>query len=92
MLSKTVRIYQQKYAYSLFTFQGGEDYDNYGIDWDQAAGEVEPDLVEVPETTTVLSEAQVEEIRGLIPENVTINNAIDIFTNILNRTLEYVNL
>ncbi|CAB4014670.1 Hypothetical predicted protein [Paramuricea clavata] len=73
-------------------FQGGEDYDNYGIDWDQAAGEVEPDLVEVPETTTVLSEAQVEEIRGLIPENVTINNAIDIFTNILNRTLEYVNL
>jgi hypothetical protein len=46
----------------------------------------------VPETTTGLSEAQVEEIRGLIPEDVTINNAIDIFINILNRTLEYVNL
>ena len=62
---------------------------NYGIDWEENAGEQETDLVEVPETTTGLSEAQINAIITHMPENVTINNAVDVFINILNVTTAY---
>ena len=45
--------------------------------------------VEVPETISGLNETQIDTIRRQIPEDVTINNAMDVFVNILNRTLSY---
>ena len=68
-------------------FQEGEDYGNYGIDWEEAVAEIEPDMVEVPETNCGLSAYQADEIRRLIPENVTITNAFDVFHDTLNRAL-----
>ncbi|CAB3998789.1 Hypothetical predicted protein [Paramuricea clavata] len=68
-------------------FQEGEDYQNYGVDWEEAVGEIEPDMVEVPETNSGLNEEQADEIRSQIPANVTINNAFDVYYDILNRSL-----
>ena len=62
---------------------------NYGIDWEEIAGEDEPDVVEVPETTSCLCEAQVNAIMTQMPENITINNAVEVFINILNLTMTY---
>ena len=42
-------------------------------------------MVEVPETNCGLNASQVDEIRRLIPENLTINNAFNVFYDILNR-------
>lgn len=70
-------------------FQGEEDLQSYGIDWEENAGEVEPDLVEVPETTSGLCEAQVNTIMTQMPENITIDNAVEVFINILNLTMTY---
>ena len=63
---------------------------NYGIDWEENAGEVEPDLVEVPETRSGLSEAQVNTIMTQIPENMTIDSAVEVFINILYSTMTYL--
>jgi hypothetical protein len=54
---------------------------------EEAVGEIEPDMVEVPETNSGLNEEQADEIRSQIPANVTISNAFDIYYDILNRSL-----
>ena len=61
---------------------------NYGIDWEEIA-EDEPDVVEVPQTTSCLCEDQVNTIMTQMPENITINNAVEAFINILNLTMTY---
>ncbi len=63
-----------------------KDFQNYGVDWEEAPGEI------VPETISGLNEPQIDTIRRQIPENVMINNVMDVFVNILNRTLSYITI
>lgn len=78
------------YMQYVVNFQGEEDLQNYGIDWEENAGEVEPDLVEVPQTKSGLSEAQVDTIMTQIPENISIDNAVEVFINILYLTMTFL--
>ena len=64
-------------------------YHNYGIDWSEPVAEIEPDMVEVPETSCGLPAAQVEEIKRLIPEDMTLSGSLFVFEQILNRTLNF---
>lgn len=52
-------------------------------------GEIDPDSVEVPETTIGLNDAQAEDVMRQIPEDITISNATDIFVNVLHRTMAF---
>ena len=64
-------------------------YHNYGIDRNEPVAEIEPDMVEVPETSCGLPAAQVEEIKRLIPEDMTLSGSLIVFEQILNRTLNF---
>lgn len=64
-------------------------YHNYGIDWNEPVAEIEPNMVEVPETSCGLPAAQVEEIKRLIPGDMTLPNSLVVFQHILNRTLNF---
>ena len=74
-------------AQEIFEDGCEEDFQNYGVDWNETAGEIEPDSVEVPSATSGLNADQEAEVRRYVPENVTFGDAINTYVEILNRAL-----